>query len=66
VFKGNDMDAVFVQHEIDVKEISITEWAYILMEGFHFCEHNAKHSNHGSRYGEVEGDEHDSSIDSQL
>jgi hypothetical protein len=60
------MDTVLVQREIDVNESIITEWAYLFMEGVHFCEHNVKRSNHVSHYGEVEGDDDDSSIDSQL
>jgi hypothetical protein len=66
VFKGNDMDAVFVKHGIDVKESRITEWAYVCMEGVHFREHNPKRSNHDSRYDEVEGEDNDSLIDSKL
>jgi hypothetical protein len=60
------MDIVFVQQKIDVKERSITLWEYVFIEGVHSREHKAKRSNHVSRYGEVEGDDDDSSIDSQF
>jgi hypothetical protein len=62
------MDTVFVHREIDVKESSIIEWAYVFTEGVHIREYNDKRSNHASHCGEVEGedDDDDSSIDSQL
>jgi hypothetical protein len=66
MFKGNETDTVFVQREIDANESSIKECAYVFMEGVHFREHNDKRSNYVSCYGEVEGDDDDSSIDSQL
>jgi hypothetical protein len=60
------MDTVFVQGDIDFKESSVTEWAYVFMEGVHVSEHNAKRFNNVSRYGELEGVDDDSSIDSQF
>jgi hypothetical protein len=66
VFKGNKMDAFSILLEIYVKQSSITEWAYVFTEGVRFLEHNANHSNHISRYGEVEGDDDNLSIDSQF
>jgi hypothetical protein len=66
VFKGNEKKAVFVHHEIDVKESSVTECTYVFMEGVHIRAQNAKRSNLGSRYGEVEGGDDYSSIDYQL
>jgi hypothetical protein len=66
VLKGKKMCTFFVQREIDVKESSITEWAYVFMEGVHVRERDAKHSNHVIHYGEVEGQDDNSSIDPQL
>jgi hypothetical protein len=53
--KGNEMDGVYVQREIEDTGIALfLEWAHILLEGFHVREHNAKHKNHVSHHGENE------------
>jgi hypothetical protein len=69
--KGKYMDAVFVQHEVDVKGSSgrnITEWEYVFMEGVQVCEQNTKRSNHVSSYGQLEAEDEDddASMDFQL
>jgi hypothetical protein len=64
--KGNEMDAVFVQSDMRVKGSSVTEWACVFMEGVHVCEQNVKHLDHVGHYGEVDGEDDGSSIDSQL
>jgi hypothetical protein len=72
--KGNKMDGVYVQREIEDTGIPLcSEWAYIFLEGVHIREQNAKRKNHVSYHGENESyasdsdaSDSDTFIDSQL
>jgi hypothetical protein len=61
--KGNEMNAVFVQREVNFKESSVAEWAYVFMEGVHVREQNVKRSHHVDHHAVEEEDDDDSSLD---